>query len=123
MKKIKTYNQFLNEAFKHLKGPSDDETDEVFNEMTPNKALLWSVENDLNDYVKKAINIGADINHENKNGVTALIAASITGKLYIVKILVEAGADLNIQNNDGYTALMVASKYGYLDIVKYLRSK
>jgi hypothetical protein len=36
MRIIKKYNQFLNEELTILKGPSDEETDELFKDLTPN---------------------------------------------------------------------------------------
>jgi hypothetical protein len=74
MKKLKNFNEFLNEELHILKGPSDEETDEVFNSMTPDQAILWSVKHKLPDYTKKAIQRGADIikylDLLNKNEIT-----------------------------------------------------
>jgi hypothetical protein len=55
MKIIKNYKNFLNEELKILKGPTDEETDEVYNEMEPEKALYWSIKNDLPDYVIRSL--------------------------------------------------------------------
>ena len=49
MKNLKYFKQFLNEELKVLTGPTDEETEEVFNEMSyeeADKALVWSVKND-----------------------------------------------------------------------------
>ena len=34
MKNIKTYDQFLNEAFKHLKGPSEEEFEDAIKDLS-----------------------------------------------------------------------------------------
>ena len=68
-------------------------------------------------------NDGADINHQNNYGNTALIYCSEKGHFDIVKFLVEKGANINHQDKNGYTSLICASNYGCLDIVKFLLEK
>jgi WD40 repeat protein/ankyrin repeat protein len=73
-----------------------------------------------------------DINYE-YNGITALIAACITGKLSIVKRLIKGNpkflirmiannkkADINYVTKTGLTALKVAILFEHIDIVKEL---
>src|SRR5208283_274800 len=105
---------------KHLPPPTDEETDEVFNEMTPQEALDWSIRNNLPDYVKKAIERGANINFEDIDGYYPLIIATEHGKTGIVKLLIDAGCNINIKNGFGQTALIIASDYGITGIVKLL---
>lgn len=67
---------------------------------------------------------GADINMQNKYGVTTLMISSMKGYLELVRILLEHDGkepiDLNIQDEKGYTALMEAAFYGNLEIVRLL---
>ena len=44
--------------------------------------------------VQKCVENGADINFENKNGITALLNASGLGHLNIIKYLIDNGADI-----------------------------
>jgi hypothetical protein len=58
---------------------------------------------------------GADV-HDNDN--EALIRASSTGRLEVVKYLVEeCGADVHARNNQ---ALRLAISHGHLDVVRHL---
>ncbi|MBD63913.1 MAG: hypothetical protein CME62_01800 [Halobacteriovoraceae bacterium] len=68
------------------------------------------------------IQAGADINHRNKNGDTALSYAINRGCSGGVLRLVEAGADLKLKNKKGITdlALLESSQTG---LYEYLRSK
>jgi ankyrin repeat protein len=104
---------------KILKGPSDIETDIVFNEMRQTDALWWSITNNLPEYVKKSIESGANINNC-RDYNTPLTKAIYNSRLDIVKILVEAGVNINKKNTDGNTALMCATRINNLEIVKYL---
>ena len=59
------------------------------------------------------IDAGANINLQNKEGLTALMCASeysnTTSTEDTVKMLIDANADLNLQNILGFSALMIAS--------------
>lgn len=76
------------------------------------------------DCVKVLVENGADINFEKNTdkGSTgpALILASLTGRLPVVRYLAKSGADLDIQNSFGETALMLAAAKGHYDIVDFL---
>ena len=48
---------------------------------------------------------GAEINHQAKNGVTALIIAAEKGKEAVVQALLAKGANVNLRLNGGGTAL------------------
>jgi ankyrin repeat protein len=120
MKIIKKFDMFITEELNILKGPSDNETEEVFNSMTPTDALKWSVKGKLDNYIVRALERGADINCKNTLGETLLMLAAENGQLDKIKILIEYGADVNIVDNSNWSALMGAALHGYLEIVKYL---
>ena len=67
------------------------------------------------------INNGADINARNKDGMTPLRAAVLTGQKEAVELFIEKGADINAKNNEGLTALQMASQKGHQSIVELLR--
>ena len=55
-----------------------------------------------------------EINLKDRNGRTALIAASGNGNTTTVDILLERGAHIDSQDDKGYTALMAACKNGHI---------
>ncbi len=61
-----------------------------------------------------------DVNERDWDDLTALITASSSGHLDIVKLLIKAGADVNAADKDGITALMEASIMGHEKIVNAL---
>ncbi len=64
--------------------------------------------------VKLLVEAGANVNHKNKEGWTALMNVCFNcnsiSTCDIIKLLIKAGANVNTQNNDGYTALMWACR-------------
>ena len=64
-----------------------------------------------------------DINHQDKEGWTALMEAAHNGHEAIMKRLIKNGADINIQNNEGLTAFALAIIKGHEKIVKCLFKK
>lgn len=95
----------------------------LFNEHTsPNTMLIIAGQCGSLNYIKKALNNGADINCFSRDFGSVLINSCIKGRMNIVKYLVEkCNADVNI-NNNGFTPLMSAcnGEEEYLNIVKYL---
>ena len=55
-----------------------------------------------------------------RDGFTALMRASFTGKKDAVALLVERGANLDLQDKDGWTALMWARSVGRRDVAPLL---
>jgi ankyrin repeat protein len=68
------------------------------------KIILWLIEN------------GANINHQDRNGLSALHAASIYGHIDIIKILLENGADANVIDFYGNNPLLTATHYACLNV-------
>ena len=61
------------------------------------------------------------INATQKNGATALFAASAAGNVDCVKtILVFGGAVVDQEDSDGNTPFMIASRNGFDDVAKLL---
>ena len=68
------------------------------------------------------LSAGANINHVDKEGSTALMVACKLGKLGTVTLLVEAGADVHVRDNEGTTAYSNAEMYNHTNVVKYLKN-
>lgn len=69
--------------------------------------------------VEREIAAGANVNQRLKNGVTALMLASIKGHRDIVRALLTASADVNASNK-GTTALHVAAHQGHGSVIRDL---
>jgi len=69
--------------------------------------------------VKKLIELGVDVNSRNENEQTALMCASQSGDINIVKYLVEHGADIHF-NNGKDTALSCALEHDNNAIANHL---
>ncbi|KAL2093780.1 hypothetical protein ACEWY4_011092 [Coilia grayii] len=63
---------------------------------------------------------GADINHANIDGLTALHQACIDENAEMVQFLVESGSDVNRGDNEGWTPLHATASCGFIQIAKYL---
>ena len=56
---------------------------------------------------------GADVAHADKDGMTALIYASMRGDEATARLLLERGADVAHADSNGMTALIYASHDGF----------
>jgi len=67
--------------------------------------------------------MGLDVNGKTSGGETALMVASMGGRLEAVQVLLENKAELNAQNSRGHTALWYANMFLMgKDVARYLRS-
>ncbi|XP_050411361.1 putative ankyrin repeat protein RF_0381 [Patella vulgata] len=67
------------------------------------------------------LEIGVDINQQDKNGDTPLISAASDMKQDLLKYLVNIGCEVNTQNHQGQTALMVLGQdRHYLELLEIL---
>ena len=77
-----------------------------------NTFLIIASENGHTGIVKLLLECGANIDHRNSRGWTALLKASKKGdsKLETIELLLKHGAQVDLQNDDGESALMVAAQ-------------
>lgn len=73
--------------------------------------------------VNYLLNHGLNINSIDNEGRTALMIASLSGQIDIIKILIDRGANINIRNNQGETALIESVIFGHEEVIKYLLLK
>lgn len=66
---------------------------------------------------------GAQINHQNHRGVTALYLAAGIGREEQVRWLLDRGADPTIATGSGFTPLRLAQQKGLANIVKILEAQ
>ncbi|WP_309386891.1 ankyrin repeat domain-containing protein [Cerasicoccus frondis] len=72
------------------------------------------------DSISAVLDAGADVNHRNDDGRTALHLAASQNKPLIVKLLVTHGADVNAQDAVGFTPLFDAAQTGAISAGKAL---
>jgi ankyrin repeat protein len=95
---------------------------------TPDERLLAACmsprgEDSVED-VSAALSAGADINiRDARSGQTCLMAATLRGKLNILRHLLSQGADPSIPEKDGYTPPHGAGFQGRADIMKILKEE
>ena len=75
------------------------------------------------DSLREIIDSGVDVNVQNENGYTPLMAASRDGRIECIELLIESGADVNMQDESGFTALTNAVQHSNEQTVKLLISK
>ena len=63
---------------------------------------------------------GADVNHEDHRGFTALQWASRQGHAGVVELIINENPDIDHRNQQGTTSLMFASGMGHLKVVRIL---
>eukprot|EP00462_Mataza_sp_D1_P017714 CAMPEP_0175150704 /NCGR_PEP_ID=MMETSP0087-20121206/18043_1 /TAXON_ID=136419 /ORGANISM="Unknown Unknown, Strain D1" /LENGTH=168 /DNA_ID=CAMNT_0016436729 /DNA_START=161 /DNA_END=667 /DNA_ORIENTATION=- len=83
-------------------------------------SLLHCVENGFVDLVDTLIAGGADVNHANVFGNTALLAATQIGSLDMVAALITAGADVNHGNGMDSKPFEVAIERNMYSLAFYL---
>ena len=66
------------------------------------------------------IEADANVDAKERDGQTALMNASVEGRVGVVEVLLSAKADVNAEDDQGFTALMSASLGGHADVVEVL---
>lgn len=70
------------------------------------------------DHLLTLLNIGANINAQDDEGNTAVMAATQQNQMEIVQVLIVHGADINIRNKRLDNVLLYAGAEGLLEIVQ-----
>ncbi|UJR14534.1 hypothetical protein I4U23_001530 [Adineta vaga] len=107
--------------------PSGSDADNL--NITGQTALFMATLKDRVDVVKFLIDKRAQVNVQNRYGVSPLLLCAESGNFELVQALVEAGADVNITPQGdlaeenflaGQTPLFGAAKKGHVEICQYL---
>ena len=62
---------------------------------------------------------GADVNHQDKKGLTAIMYAAAGGHVECLDLLIKSGADVNTSTRGDYTPLSCATMSGVTKIYSY----
>jgi uncharacterized protein len=87
-------------------------------EQTRGQQLIRAAEAGNLERVEQLLGLGANVEIQDKNGRTALLAAAYQNNLPIANLLVQAGADVNKQDNTQQSAYLIATSEGYLELLK-----
>ena len=89
-----------------------EEPQERWLRLTANEGLV--------ETVRALVEAGAEVNHADNEGLTALHGAAAYGHVEVTKALLEAGAEVNRADNEGYTALHRAAENCHVEVIKVL---
>ncbi len=84
--------------------------------------MLMAAFEDQIEILKNKIQAGANINHADTDGRTALMLAAFNGHIDVVDYLLDNGADCKKVDNTNRSALMFACTGPFLETVKHLIS-
>ena len=73
--------------------------------------------------IKFYLRNGVDVNSQNKEGRTALMAASVENKKEVINLLIDKGADINKRDHFHHTSLKDAVYGGHIEIARLLINK
>jgi ankyrin repeat protein len=117
---VKRYYKFINEELNILKGPTDEETDEVFNKMNPDESLIWSINNNLYEYFIKSIKNGADVNINEFSSFPLISLTVRKNNFEMTKYLLKYGVNVNVVDDTGNTPFSIAYVNTYYPIMELL---
>ena len=72
------------------------------------------------EVLKGLIELGADVNERDRDGLSALSFAAIAGNVQALLLLLEGGAEVDLATSQGRTPLMLAASRGHEDAVGVL---
>lgn len=87
-----------------------------------NQQLVTAAENGETVKVKQLLSEGANINTQDDQGRTPVMAATYKNRVETVRALIEAGADINKQDNMKNNPFLYAGAEGYLEILKLVNA-
>jgi ankyrin repeat protein len=82
---------------------------------------MYACKRSFNETAAFLLKNGADVNVQSKKkGITALMLASVSGDVELLRMLLEHGADANLTDTFGRTAKILAQKKGNSAVVDLL---
>ena len=84
-------------------------------------ALMRAIDHGTIEEVRKIVQEGANVNHQDTYGKSPLMQVAFYGQLEIAQILIQHGADVNAKDHAGHTPLDWAADWGRPTIAQLLR--
>jgi ankyrin repeat protein len=103
------------EALRALKGISLDQPMIISNVLYATPLIISSMTGDTST-VRTLLDLGANINKPDIEGLTALTWATLANRSEVVRLLLDRGANPNLVDTYGMTALLYAASVDYGDI-------
>ena len=119
MKHIKPFYEFITEELHILKSPTDEETEEAFNDLKPGDRLVWCIDNNQPQFLQRLFD-NEEIDVDSDYVQSEFFYVIRNDKLDIVKVFIENGMNIEVEYNTHDTPLLYAVSYGKENIVKYL---
>jgi ankyrin repeat protein len=86
-------------------------------------ALFGATKNRNINLLRKLIADGANVNHQNFNGETALHIAASMGNIQMVQYLISQGANINARTGTKWMPIHHAMRFGHANVANYLISR
>ncbi len=83
-------------------------------------ALMWALDRNREDVVRRLVEKGADIGATTTLGFTPLLFATRHNNVEAATLFLDAGSDVNTTSKDNLSALHLAVKRGHLEVAKLL---
>lgn len=90
------------------------------NEPLIDDLLIFSCRSGNLDLIYERINQGANVNYQNKDGLTPILVAIKSGHFSVIKVLIEKGANFSCKDHYGNNALDYASEFRNKEIATAL---
>lgn len=124
----KAYTEFMIPLYVFFKPEGFETLNALFNHYNPNyrRQSPFPLGGEKGWETAKQLGLAPsvpDINTRDESGETALMQASKSGHLEVIKLLLAKGADANAKSKDGTTALIHAAQRGHTDVVKQLQER
>ena len=119
----KMYKAIYTNNFNTIRQASTAEINTTNYDWSKSTPLLQATKWGKLEIVKLLIDKGANINHQNVDGVTALHYAAVCGNGEIVQYLLVKGAATQINDKLGLSPVIVANVYGHPEMANLLTAK
>lgn len=73
--------------------------------------------------VQHLLDVGIDVDAQDRNGNRAINLACVNGHIEIVKLLIDKGAEINTSDEIGRNPMIAATEGNHVDIIEYLLSQ
>lgn len=113
----------LTKLFRPLKSTNNAHSLDVPQQMSLNRLLVRTAQQDKRKTAKRLLSVGADPNGDSGADGTPLYAAAALGHSKMVALLLDSGAAINAKSIRGSTPLVIAAAEGHAAVVETLLAR